>query len=200
MESTHTDTLNKAKYQSYFQKALSYETYRQNLENEAMHPTDDSHTHYVPQNLQRIRRIEKTLRLPDDWLLQFQQAPEKINWLVISEHWCGDAAQILPVLNTIAQASEGKIALKVIYRDENPELIDAHLTGTSRSIPKLLQFNADFDLIGTWGPRPHEAQQMVMDWLQNPKETGSYADALHLWYAKDKQKSILNEINQLLFT
>lgn len=199
MNSTPTTSLNNVSYQHYFQEAISYETYRQNLENEANHPSDDPRTDYVPQNLQRIRRIEKTLRLSDDWVLKLQHLPEKLNWLVISEHWCGDAAQILPVLQAIAQASEGNITLKVIYRDENLDLMDAHLTGRSRSIPKLLQLNTDFDLTREWGPRPAVAQQLVKDLLQNPEKTGTYADDLHLWYAKDKQQNILNELAQFLF-
>ena len=199
MDSTDTSHFNNVSYQHYFQQALPYETYRQNLEQEAGHPSNGPYTNYVPQNLQRIHRIEKTLHLPEDLVLKLKNLTEKIHWLVISEHWCGDAAQIMPVINALAQASEGKIALKVIYRDENPDLMDAHLTGTSRSIPKLLQLNTHFDLTAEWGPRPAEAQQLVKDWHQNPEKIGNYADELHLWYAKDKQKSILKELSQFLF-
>ncbi len=69
-----------------------------------------------------------------------------INWLVITEHWCGDASQIIPIISKVAAESEGKINLRFIYRDENEALIDAHLTdGKSRSIPMLIQINENFE-------------------------------------------------------
>jgi hypothetical protein len=42
-------------------------------------------------------------------------------WLVISEGWCGDAAQLLPIINKMAVES-GKIDLRIVLRDENEEL------------------------------------------------------------------------------
>ena len=117
---------------------------------------------------------------------------------MIAEHWCGDAAQILPVLNNLAKISADKINFKIIYRDQNLDLIDAFLTNGSRSIPKLIQMTENFEITGIWGPRPNEAQSMVLKLKSDPETAPRYAEELHLWYAKDKQKAIENELNKLL--
>jgi len=88
--------------------------------------------------------------------------------------------------------SDGKIDLRFIYRDENLELIDAHLTdGRSRSIPILIQLDSDYNYISSYGPRPAEAQKLVMSLLSRQEP---YSIPLHTWYAKDKQQSIQSDI------
>jgi hypothetical protein len=145
-----------------------------------------------------MKRIAKILQLTPEIRQAVADLKKQVNWLVISEHWCGDASQIVPVLGAIAALSEGKINLKIVYRDENLELIDAHLTGKGRSIPKLLQLDADFDLIDTWGPRPAEAQEIVMELKKNPETADKYAEIVHKWYADDRQKAIQEELTLFL--
>ena len=65
------------------------------------------------------------------------QLKDNFTLLVLAEGWCGDAAQILPVINKIAEYSS-LIDLKVVCRDENPELMDQFLTNGSKSIPKVI--------------------------------------------------------------
>jgi thioredoxin-like negative regulator of GroEL len=36
-------------------------------------------------------------------------------WVVITETWCGDSAQLLPGIAHIADSSEGKIILKPVF-------------------------------------------------------------------------------------
>ena len=52
--------------------------------------------------------------------------------LVVLEDWCGDAVNIVPVIARLADRMLG-IELRIVGRDSHPELMDSHLTGTSRS-------------------------------------------------------------------
>jgi thioredoxin-like negative regulator of GroEL len=119
-----------------------------------------------------------------------------LKWLVITEHWCGDASQINPVINKIAIESEGKIELRFIYRDQNSDLMDAFLTdGRSRSIPMLIQLDKDFNFLAQYGPRPAEAQKLVKASLA---KQAPYDLPLHTWYAKDKQNSLQDDLLQII--
>ena len=190
--------LNRQDYKSYFEKGISYSQYFENTEKESLEARKEGNAVYVPQNLQRMKRIAKTLRLNEDIIQAVKELTHKANWLVISEHWCGDASQSLPVLNALVQLSDGKIDLKIVYRDENLELMDAHLTGTSRSIPKLIQLDSHFNITGIWGPRPSVAQKLVLDLKKNPETAKNYNEVLHKWYADDKQQAIQKEVLKLL--
>ena len=61
---------------------------------------------------------------------------------------------------SVTEKSGGMIEIRFIYRDANLELMNAHLTGTSMSIPKLIQLDTAFNVLDSWGPRPEKAQQI----------------------------------------
>ena len=149
---------------------------------------------YIDINRQRVRRIAKSLVLAPETISAAQAAPQGTHWLVLNEHWCGDGAQILPVLDAIATASAGRITLRGLFRDQNTELMDHFLTGGGRSIPMTIAFDADFVVQGSWGPRPLEASALVRELKSNPETAEHYSAHLHKWYAKDKQVSIQREV------
>lgn len=186
--------LTKFDYKDYFEKGVDFETYLAKMEDEAAVKAIDGLLAYVPMNLQRVNRIIKTYEISPALKSAIQEIQHKINWLVITENWCGDAAQIVPVMHKIASISEGKINLRLIYRDEHLPLIDAHLTGNSRSIPKLIQLDTHFNLTAIWGPRPNEAQQLVLDLKKNPATADKYSEELHKWYAQNKQAFIERDL------
>ena len=154
---------------------------------------------YTKLNLQRMKRLDKTVELRPELTEAVRKLNRNLRWVVISEGWCGDAAQNVPVLAKIAEASEGKIKLEFVLRDQNLELMDLYLTNGGRSIPKLICFEADTqEELGNWGPRPEAAQEMFMR-LKNegvPKE--EFISAVHNWYTADKTQSMQLEMVQLL--
>jgi hypothetical protein len=164
------------------------------MEAEAAQKATEGLPSYVPMNWQRVTRILKTYEPSQTLIEQVKLIQHHINWLVITENWCGDAAQIVPVMQKIADVSEGKITLKHIYRDQHLPLIDAHLTGSSRSIPKLIQLDKHFNITAIWGPRPNEAQQLVLDLKKNPATADKYSEELHKWYAQNKQAFIERDL------
>ncbi|WP_448518722.1 thioredoxin family protein [Rhodoflexus sp.] len=185
-------------YRHYFEIGVSYAEYLQQAEKEAQIEPKTGYLPYVPLNLQRMKRIGKQLKISEALQNTIANLSKKIYWLIISENWCGDAAQSLPVFHAIAALSGGKINLRIVYRDQHPELMDAHLTNGSRSIPVLIQLDEDFRVTGTWGPRPAEAQQKVMAWRKANIPFQEYAENLHKWYTDDKQQAIQTEIAALI--
>ena len=114
-------------------------------------------------NRQRMWRLEKTLELEPETVMMAAANERKMIWLVLTEGWCGDAAQNIPVIEKIA-AESARIETRYILRDENPGLMDQFLTGGARSIPKLIALDAEtLEVLGTWGARPLEAQQLYQD-------------------------------------
>jgi len=112
--------------------------------------------------------------------------------LVIHEDWCGDSVNILPYLSRLEEASE-LIDMRIIGRDSNRDLMDAHLTGTSRSIPIAIVYDERFAEIGWWGPRPGPLQQWVTtEGLALPKP--DRYPLIRAWYARDRGKTIVSEV------
>ncbi|MBL4707440.1 MAG: thioredoxin family protein [Flavobacteriales bacterium] len=154
---------------------------------------------YAKINFHRMKRLIKTAQLNDDLKQVLFSNQTKMIWLVLTEGWCGDAAQNIPVFNAISKAFPN-IELKLILRDENLEVMDQFLTNGGRSIPKLIALNLEtLETIGTWGPRPATAQKMVNDFKTIPNgDYSAFVKDVQLWYAKDKTNEVQNEIKVLL--
>lgn len=185
-------------YKTYFEKGISYQAYLQNMENEVASKIETEYSQYIPMNLQRSKRIAKTLQLQEPTKTVIKSLTKKVNWLLISEHWCGDASQILPVINAFADFSNKMIDLRVVYRDENPELIEAHLTNGTKSVPKLIQLDENFVITAIGESRPEEAQKLVKQVKANPETANNYSEILHKWYADDKTISTQKDLIALL--
>lgn len=192
-------TLVKSAYAKYLEKGLGYDQYKQQMAEDLALNSDLKIKEYIKLNQHRMHRVEKTYTPSADITNQVKNLKHKTWWLIITEHWCGDAAQTLPALNAIAELSAGKIEIKLVYRDQNDELINAYLTNGARSIPKLIQLDEHFNVTGIWGPRPSVAQKMVKELKSNTETAATYGKELHLWYAKNKQQELEKEVSQLLF-
>ena len=149
-------------------------------------------------NYKRSQRVNKKLQLSELETSVFNELKMKQTWVVITESWCGDAAQTLPVLNKIAEASDN-IELRVILRDEHPELMDNFLTNGTRSIPKLVILDSDLEVITTWGPRTAAATKLVTDYKEKfGKIDAEFKTQLQMWYNKDRGVSIINELTEIV--
>lgn len=155
---------------------------------------------YTRMNVQRMKRINKTISLNDDLISAIQQLSRKYVALVITEAWCGDASQIVPIFNKIAEASSGKIDLKILWRDGNLDLIDKHLTNGGRAIPKLIILDAEtLEELVVWGPRPKIIQDLITEWRQDPTLThDDWAERAHAWYGKDKTQETQKELKNII--
>lgn len=154
--------------------------------------------HYAKMNLQRMKRVEKTTVLNDSLLEVLKGLKNKYKFLVITEGWCGDAAQIVPVIDKVVSAMPDQFDLKLVLRDENLPLIDAHLTNGGRAIPVLLVLDDQDNLVlPKWGPRPQILQDLMVNWKKENLEMEVIAEQLHAWYAKDKTQAIQQELAEI---
>jgi hypothetical protein len=112
--------------------------------------------------------------------------------LVLSEDWCGDAVNSVPVIARLAELAPN-MDLRVLARDENLDLMDTHLTGTSRSIPVVIVLDAEFNERGWWGPRPAALQRWVLGPGQAMEKEARYHD-IRMWYARDHGLTTLEEV------
>jgi hypothetical protein len=152
-------------------------------------------------NLQRMKRIIKQTSINPEFLHKVRDLEHPMIWLLITEAWCGDAAQNLPVIHKAAELSGGHIQMFLTFRDENPQLMDHFLTNGTRSIPKLICLNANtHEVIGSWGPRPQLIQELLNKYKKaNPDAT--HQDLmyhLHLNYFHDKAHSLQTELIKML--
>ena len=196
---SNTKSITKQEYKKYLEQGIDYKQYKIQMDEDFHSNKDEKIVSYIKLNQSRMHRVEKTYTISEEILKQVQSLEHKTYWLILTEHWCGDASQNLPAFNAVAEASNGKIDLKLLYRDEHPQLMEAYLTNGTKSIPKLIQLDSHFNVTGIWGPRPSFAQKMVKELKANPETAANYANELHLWYAKDKQKALESEIIKLLY-
>ena len=160
---------------------------------------NDDLVHFTKLNNQRMKRLDKQTKLNEDSLTKTQKINKDFTWLVLTESWCGDAAQTLPVINKFAEANE-KIDLKVVLRDENEELMNEFLTNGNKSIPKLIVVDNDSkEVVGSWGPRSAKAAKMVIDYKEKHGKIDSQLKTdLQNWYNEDRGMDIEMEMVELI--
>jgi hypothetical protein len=184
--------------------SYSYESYRAKLqillaENKSSgDEQSDDLLHYSQLNETRMNRLDKTIKITPENELFLKSLEKPYTWLVLSEGWCGDAAQILPIMHKMAELSD-KIALKIVFRDENPELMNLFLTNGSKSVPKLIIIDSLMKFVADWGPRPADAIKLIVDYKEKFGVVDETAKTeLQMWYLHDKGISTQNEIIGLL--
>ena len=188
----------------YLEKALSYEAYKHLLDDllASGKTTGINHSeafiHYTQLNQQRMHRLEKTIALLPEVSQRILAVSQPQTWLVLTEGWCGDAAQSLPIMQALTQLNP-LIRLRIILRDENLELMDQYLTnGVARSIPKLIALDTDsLEVLFTWGPRPAPLQELFYRMKADGMAFDPIKEELQRWYNTDKTITIQQEISSL---
>lgn len=187
------------------EKATSYIDYRalvkKHVENGTSTGPDqtDALANYTLLNHSRMKRLDKTTKISEEIQEQFKNFTGNQTWLVLTESWCGDAAQSMPAMQKLAELAPN-IDFKVLQRDENLDLMNAFLTNGGMSIPKLILFDNDRqEVVGDWGPRPTAATQMVENYKkEHGGLTSEFKQDLQVWYNKDKSQNIINDLSKLL--
>jgi hypothetical protein len=139
--------------------------------------------------------VYRTTKLPE-WAVRKAQAAGKRYLICITEDWCWDAANTVPVVGKLCEVSEG-LELRVLRRDENPHVMDCYLTNGTRSIPVIIVLYADFKELGHWGPRP----QPMQEWAKKNRpgmEKSEFYTGLRKLYVKDRGESTMRELTELI--
>lgn len=148
-------------------------------------------------NLQRTQRLDKTFEPTEETKNIFSQITNPQQWIVITESWCGDSAQIVPVIAKLAQLNN-KIDLKLLLRDSNLDYMDLYLTNGGRAIPKLIVYDENNEELFQWGPRPKVAQDLFSKLKSEGMQKPDINKELHLWYGRNRGKEVENEITELI--
>lgn len=189
---------------TYVETALTYADYEKLLDDLLAEGKttgtnqSDAMVGYGRLNRQRMERLAKTIEIGDEVNAVVHSVKRKMIWLVITEGWCGDAAQNIPVIEKIA-AENALIETRYVLRDENLELMDQFLTGGARAIPKLIALDAQtFEVLGSWGARPAEAQQLFQARRDEGIAKPQIMEELQRWYNKDRSTSLQKEFAGLI--
>jgi hypothetical protein len=154
---------------------------------------------YSRLNVHRMKRLDKHTIIPETLQSVLASIDRKMIWITITEGWCGDAAQILPVLNKMALLSN-TIDLRMILRDEQPEFMNNYLTNGTLAIPIVVGMDAEtYEEIFVWGPKPKPAMK-ILEHLKNDNSVtkNERIQAIQLWYSKDRSVSIFKEFEEIL--
>jgi hypothetical protein len=145
----------------------------------------------VEKNVDLWHSLYDRARIPDETLERVHELGGRWHLLVLSEDWCGDAVNIVPVVAKLADIA-GNVEVRILGRDANPDIMDAYLTGASRSIPVVIVLDAEYRECGSWGPRPGELQAWVLGPGQALPKVERYRE-IRRWYARDRGDTILKE-------
>ena len=182
-------------------KSISYSKYREKVtyllsdgKSTGNHQSEEL-TKYSSLNEVRMDRLDKKMVIAEEYIQSLLTLRKKYTWLVISEGWCGDAAQLLPIFNKMALLSE-HIELRIVLRDEQEKLMDMFLTNGSKSIPKLIIIEKETgEVLGDFGPRPKGAADLIKSYKQQYGAIDETAKTeLQLWYLHDKGLSTQKEL------
>lgn len=185
--------------------SISYAQYREEVANFAANNSTSGNeksealVQYTMLNDRRMKRWDKTVKISDEVRERVSHFKGNITWLVLTESWCGDAAHVVPIINKIAEVSKN-IDLKLLYRDENEDLMNQFLTNGGKSIPKLIMIdNQSGEVINSYGPRPSKATQLVNDFKsKNGHLTPEFKEELQYWYNVDKGQNVIADLLELL--
>jgi hypothetical protein len=148
-------------------------------------------------NLHRTERILRTWRPSADLEALVGELAGPQTWLVLTEAWCGDSAQCLPMIVRLAELAPD-VTLRILLRDDNLEVMDRYLTDGKRAIPKLAAFDAEGAELFRWGARPAAAQAVMDEAVAEGLAKADRLERLHLFYGRDRGRALDAEFVALL--
>jgi hypothetical protein len=138
------------------------------------------------------RAVYSRARIEDAALARAETLGGPWHLLVLVEDWCGDAVNTLPVLGRLTEHAPN-IDLRVLGRDANLDLMDAHLTNGSRSIPVVMILDPTYRARAWWGPRPAALQAWVVGEGRTLTKEDRYRE-VRRWYARDHGATTVDEV------
>lgn len=172
-------------------------TERAEADPDGLDPEQAERVAFTRLNLHRTLRIERTWQPTPALAARLMRLPVPQTWLVISEPWCGDSAQCLPCLVVAARLSP-LVRLRLLTRDDHPEVMDRFLTRGTRSIPILAGLDDAGRELFRWGPRPVAAQAVVDAAKAAGLDKAALQENLHLFYGRDRGRALDAELVAVL--
>jgi hypothetical protein len=125
--------------------------------------TYDAYKAQMTRNREQFEQNEKDLQLGSDDAQAFSTLPQPLNVLALAEDWCGDVIANLPIVGRLAEASAGKLNLRVLLRDQQPgeTVMNEHLNkGQYKSIPTVIFMDGNLNEVGVWVERPDSVTRL----------------------------------------
>ncbi len=117
---------------------------------------------------------------------------KKLNVLVITEDWCGDALYNVPVLGSLVEGNPN-VEVRVFLRDKNPDLMDQYLNqGTYRSIPVFAFFDENMNEVARFIERPPKVTEVI------EKKMLEVRRALRSEHLEEWRQAVVDEVRGLL--
>ena len=125
--------------------------------------TYDAYKAQMTRNREQFEQNEKDVELKPEDVQVFRDLSQPINVMALAEDWCGDVVANVPVLGRLAQASNGKLNVRIHLRDQEPgsQIMDQYLNkGQFKSIPTLVFLDGNFRELGVWIERPDSVTKL----------------------------------------
>jgi len=125
--------------------------------------TYDAYKAQMTRNREQFEQNEKDVELKPEDVQVFRDLSQPINVMALAEDWCGDVVANVPVLGRLAQASNGKLNVRIHLRDQEPgsQIMDQYLNkGQFKSIPTLIFLDGNFRELGVWIERPDSVTKL----------------------------------------
>lgn len=183
----------------FWDEAVSYNEYLKAAEERLGNPKtqqDKEFAEYYRLGIQRMNRMWEKYIPSEEQVEQLAQKKFSGKILIISEAWCGDASQVLPVVVKFFEQFE----IRISYRDQNPSLIEDFKTDNTISIPIVIFLDTNFNVINSWGPRPKHGKELLEKHKANPEAytKDDFYVELQTYYAKNRGKDTIEELLQLI--
>lgn len=185
-------------------KALSYPEYFEQMKafvkqgSSSSLSDQEAYNEYTKLGLARMKRWEKLGKLSSQLIDFLESQNGTIHMLAITESWCGDSGQNLPFFDKM---TEHGCSLHLVYREEEPELMNAHLVNGSKSIPVVIFLDSEYQVLGQWGPRPQFIQEKVLAFKRSEhseEEKQEHNQKIQGLYNDDAGQTLCSEVLQIL--
>ncbi len=186
----------------YIQNGYNFEDYLEQIEDELEKQIElDDPKELVPYyaiNLKQSRDIRKNFRYNPGMEKKAKSFNAEIKFLVISEGWCEDASQIVPVVDRLAETIG--IECKIVFRDENLELMEEYHTNGSFSVPIIIGVTPEGEEAFRFGPRPAKAMEFTNRFKKDPDKYSKddFIEDLDRYYLENHGQDIITEILTLI--
>lgn len=123
--------------------------------------------------------------------------PRRQHLLVVAENWCPDAANSLPYLAKLAEASPN-VDLKLLRKADAPDLLGKYPLGDRQATPLVLLMNSKWEVQGVWIEQPEALRAHVAGLKARGLSQDSIRPHVREWYAADSGRAMLEEVVRLL--
>lgn len=148
------------------------------------------------ENRELWHHTARRAQVPPELVARVEAVPGRWRLLALVEDWCGDGMSTIPYVARLAELARN-LELRVLTRDANPDLMDAHLSDGARAIPVVMLFDDAMEERAWWGSRPAELQR----WVAGPGQLLGKEDRyreVRAWHARDRGRSALEEITRMI--